>query len=297
MSKTELLCHICQHTFTPSEKIGPLKEYNYFTCPNCQGGTIDPYPKQEGFQKLYSEESYYQGLSAPASNHVIDSLLNLRTYELPSEYVAQLKSSGKALDVGCGNGEFLSELKARGWSVWGADISDIAVKNTQRRTGETDHIIHEEFSQLEISQSFDVISFWHVLEHINNVSEYLSKAFKLLESDGYIVGEVPNYNSFTFRLFKADYAWVMVPEHIIYFSRHSLELMLNQAGFKNVKVSCPNRAVLNFSYSLKRYFEHIQMNSNLAKILFLLSLPCSFLVGILSSIFGQGEVLRFYAQK
>jgi hypothetical protein len=98
-------------------------------------------------------------------------------------------------------------------------------------------------------------------------------------------------------LFNKKYNWIMIPEHIIYFSPKSLEIILNNAGFKDITIFNPNRAIINFSSSLMNLLSSLALNRNLEKIIYFSSLLCTIPIMMILSIFNRGEVLRFYAKK
>lgn len=289
-------CIICQNEFYISEKFGPLKEkYFYLSCPHCSGVRLEPYPDHI-FKEKYIVEEYYENLSKPVNNPLLDRLLNIKLYELPWEWVNKKFPKGSVLDVGCGNGEFLNGLKVTGWDIWGNDISEIAIRNTRKRTQSDDHIIQGEFTLTTFPQQFDLISFWHVLEHINNPQAYANTAFQSLKTHGYMIGEVPNYSSLSFHLFKHHYSWIMLPEHNIYYTKESLHLILAKAGFQQIEIHCPQRALLNLPLSIRNYLA-AHLPHSIAWGITLLTLPLGLSLAMAASLLGRGEVLRFSAKK
>lgn len=266
---------------------------------NCGSGILDPFPITEVFQEKYDTEEYFNDLSSKVKNKFFDFFLNMRIYEMPWEYVSNFEiQKNNALDVGCGNGEFLYEMKKLGFSVFATDYSKIALDRTRKKVdGEKENFYLGEFSEIKIDKNFSLISFWHVLEHVENPSKYLKKAFEILEKDGVVVGEVPNYNSWTLSLFKDKYSWIMIPEHIIYYSPKSLEMLLRNQGFKDIMIFNPNRAVINLTSSLMNALKIFSLNENFEKLIYYFSMLITIPVMIIISIFNKGEVLRFYAKK
>lgn len=292
------ICYICNQPFVIKNTFGPLNQkYYYRECNNCTGAMLYPYPKQAGFQEKYSQENYYEELSQPVKNSLIDRILNLRTYQIQSEYIKSLRPKGKVLDVGCGNGQTLDELKQHGWDVYGNDISEIAVRKTGQRIGDASRILHGEFCKTTFHTKFDVISFWHVLEHIDNPHEYLNQVLANLKPGGYLAAEVPNYDSLTFHLTKQHYSWIMLPEHNLYYSVRSMEKMLTEVGFTNIVIECPMRAILNLSNSLRNIMRAKQTPPIIEKIIYISTLPLTFLAMFIFCTIGKGEVIRVKAQK
>lgn len=295
-----MLCKVCKKDLGFRNDFPKIKDkYSYITCLNCSAGILDPFPKPEIFQEKFETEDYYDNLSAKANNKFYDWFLNLRIYEMFWEFVLRLDlDKGKILDVGCGNGEYLYELKKEGFDVYATDYSKIALSRTQKRTSAPQKNFYQgDFSEINFEERFKIVSFWHVLEHVGDPSSYLQKAYSVLENEGIVVGEVPNYNSLVLAIFKKKYNWLMIPEHIIYFTPKSLELILEEAGFKNIVIFNPNRSVINFSSSISNFLSYLEINSGLVKVIYFSSLILTIPLMILFSIINRGEVLRFYAKK
>lgn len=141
---------------------------------------------------------------------------------------------GRALDLGCGRGAYLLLLKNIGWEVIGVDIGDNVAREVKEAnipvfTGDLKEL------QLETS-SFNVISMWHVLEHLHSPLETLQEIYGLLTDNGSLFIEVPNNASIVTKIFRSNwFAWDL-PRHLYHFSPKSLSKLLNRAGFKESKV-------------------------------------------------------------
>ena len=79
---------------------------------------------------------------------------------------------------------------------------------------------------------FDVITMYHVLEHLYDPREALSKAYQLLRSEGLLVVAVPNFDSLQARLFRQRWYHLDAPRHLYHFTPRTLKMLLHKAGFK-----------------------------------------------------------------
>lgn len=271
--------------------------FSYFRCMECEGGILYPKPGKIKTEKIYVNQNYFDSLARPVRNPILQWLLTRRIYETPIEWITKkFKQKGKVLDVGCGNGEFLEGMKNEGWEVYGSDISSEAVRRTKNRV-EKKGILTGKFTSQNFGVKLDLVCFWHILEHTEDAKLYLDKANKTLKKGGYVTGEVPNYDSFVFRIFRENYVWIMIPDHILYFSKRSLRKVLKDGGFKKIKIYLPPRALLNFSLSFHNYLIKRGISKIVSKPIVVLSIPLSILIGVFSSTFGMGEVIRFIAKK
>jgi 2-polyprenyl-3-methyl-5-hydroxy-6-metoxy-1,4-benzoquinol methylase len=290
-------CPVCMtKVLEESQKLSASLKYSYRKCKSCGLGILCPFPSKDEVGSAYDSEEYFESLSKPVDNALYQWLLTRRIHLTPSEWMIRSFVKGKILDVGCGNGEFLNNLKRSGWSVYGNDISNIAKRNTESKIG-TGRVKIGVFPRLNYSSKFDYVSFWHVLEHLRDPSLYAIKAYRVLNDGGMVVGEVPNFDSVWLKLFKNYYCWIIVPEHLLYFSKESLVTLLKKAGFHSVEVFTPAKGLLNLSFSLKKFLMEKRVSGFFVKPFFVLSFPVSIVLTLIFSLFQKGEVLRFSARK
>jgi 2-polyprenyl-3-methyl-5-hydroxy-6-metoxy-1,4-benzoquinol methylase len=145
--------------------------------------------------------------------------------------------SGRVLDVGCNTGAFLHQLRVNNpgqYEVVGADVSGPALEHA-RKAGIP--VLEGPFDTHDFpGPSFDALTFWAVLEHVNQPLEFLRKAGSVLKPQGYCFVLVPNMRSLAVRLLGSRYRYVM-PEHINYFTASTLARMAEAAGgFETVEL-------------------------------------------------------------
>jgi 2-polyprenyl-3-methyl-5-hydroxy-6-metoxy-1,4-benzoquinol methylase len=139
---------------------------------------------------------------------------------------------GRILDIGAGTGDFLLEAKNQNWDILGVEPNDKA----KAKAIEKGIKLTEAIDKLE-SNSFDVITLWHVLEHVPDLEHHVSELKRLLKPSGTIIIAVPNFKSFDANYYGAFWAAYDVPRHLWHFSKTAIEKLFNRQNMilKNVK--------------------------------------------------------------
>lgn len=192
-----------------------------------------PQPSLENLGKYYESEDYISHTDNKRSlfeklYHFIKSIalknkLNLINTLQPSK--------GKILDIGAGTGDFLSVAKNDGWETIGVEPSDRA-KSIAINKGIS---FVENTSELE-NHSFDVISMWHVLEHVPDLDKQIKELKRLLKPTGTLIIAVPNFKSFDANRYGKFWAAYDVPIHFWHFSKTSIKLLFEKEEIKLEKV-------------------------------------------------------------
>jgi SAM-dependent methyltransferase len=145
---------------------------------------------------------------------------------------------GRLLDFGCGNGKFLRRMAALGWDVTGLDLGEQAVAAVRGSglKGFLGTLPHAELGP----RSFDVITMRQSLEHVPNPREVLAGAHALLDDNGLLVVNVPNYASWEISYFGDAALSLQLPRHLLHFTPTTLRALLERSGFEvsSVKQVC-----------------------------------------------------------
>jgi 2-polyprenyl-3-methyl-5-hydroxy-6-metoxy-1,4-benzoquinol methylase len=192
-----------------------------------------PQPSLENFGKYYESEDYISHTDNKRSlfeklYHFIKSIalknkLNLINSLQPNK--------GKILDIGAGTGDFLSVAKNDGWQTIGVEPSDRA-KAIAKNKGVS---FVSATSELE-NHSFDVISMWHVLEHVPDLDKQIKELKRLLKPSGTLIIAVPNFKSFDAKHYGKFWAAYDVPIHFWHFSKTAIKLLFEKEEMKLEKV-------------------------------------------------------------
>ncbi|MCF6131429.1 class I SAM-dependent methyltransferase [Flavobacterium wongokense] len=140
-------------------------------------------------------------------------------------------TKGKLLDIGAGTGDFLVAANNDGWQTTGIEPSSKA-KSIAINKGVN---FADNLSDLE-DHSFDVITMWHVLEHVPNLDEYISELKRLLKPTGTIFIAVPNFKSFDANYYGRFWAAYDVPRHIWHFSKTTIQKLFSEKDMKLAEV-------------------------------------------------------------
>lgn len=140
-------------------------------------------------------------------------------------------NKGRILDIGAGTGEFLSVAKQNGWETIGVEPSDKA-KQIAINKGVS---FVESIAQLEGS-SFDVITMWHVLEHVPDLDHQIKELKRLLKPTGSLIIAVPNFKSFDAQFYGKFWAAYDVPIHFWHFSKTAIQKLFQKEQMELVKI-------------------------------------------------------------
>jgi 2-polyprenyl-3-methyl-5-hydroxy-6-metoxy-1,4-benzoquinol methylase len=137
------------------------------------------------------------------------------------------KNGKSLLDIGCGTGDFLLAAEKNGWNVCGIEPNDnardIANKKIKNQVYDANKIFELE------AQNFDVITLWHVLEHLPNLEKQIENFKRLLKPNGTLIIAVPNFKSYDAKYYKSNWAAYDVPRHLWHFSKTAIsELFLKE---------------------------------------------------------------------
>ena len=192
-----------------------------------------PQPSLENLGKYYESVDYISHTDSKRSlfekaYHFVKSIALKNKLNL----INSLQSDkGSILDIGAGTGDFLSVAKENGWHTIGVEPSDKA-KAIAKSKGVS---FVSETSELE-NNSFDVISMWHVLEHVPDLDEQLKELKRLLKPNGTLIIAVPNFKSFDAKYYGKFWAAYDVPIHFWHFSKKAIKMLFEKEEMKLVKV-------------------------------------------------------------
>jgi len=203
-------------------------------CEKCGFLFTNPRPEANKLSSYYQSEKY---ISHSNSRKGFQNLLYqwVRNYTISKKLklIRSYKQQGTLLDIGCATGEFLNYCKNKKWDVLG-----IEPNKTARENGiENYSLIIESESHLNIiqSSSFDVITMWHVLEHVPLVNERIDQLQRLLRSNGYLFIAVPNANSHDAKFYGSFWAAYDVPRHLYHFTKGTITRLFSKHDFVLVK--------------------------------------------------------------
>jgi SAM-dependent methyltransferase len=140
--------------------------------------------------------------------------------------ITNFKLTGNILDIGCGTGEVLHFFNQKGWQTSGIEPAEKPRLFAQLNYGLM--VYPEEHLDLFGAQSFDVITMWHVLEHVSNLNERIEQVKRLLKNDGILIIALPNVNSWDSGYYKEYWAAWDVPRHLYHFTQTSIRLLLSK---------------------------------------------------------------------
>jgi 2-polyprenyl-3-methyl-5-hydroxy-6-metoxy-1,4-benzoquinol methylase len=227
-------CPVC--TTKNSKYLFPIKTGQLIECSNCHLIYYTPQPLPQELEEFYNSEDYRSKFSESlmsgsefASNRYLQFEKALKKYT--PKVLTQ--SSRQLLDIGCGTGDFLKVAQQHNWQVTGTEISSLASAKANKLLGQ-DCVIPGDILSLDLpSNHYDVVTLYHVIEHLLEPNNLIQKVYQVLKPGGVFFLETPNIAGFGARLKGKEWSQIKPPEHIIYFKFNSLRYCLQFANFTN----------------------------------------------------------------
>lgn len=176
------------------------------------------------------------------------SPVTVKRYEELLTIFEKFRKSNRMLDVGCGIGYFLEVAKANRWEVQGTEYTDEAIRICR----EKGLPVHQGVLQVENYEpsSFDVITSFEVIEHINNPKEEVSKFHSLLRKGGIVYVTTPNFRSLSRLLLREKWNVIAYPEHLSYYTQATLNRLFTEAGFSLLSIRTTGLSITRLKTSL-----------------------------------------------
>lgn len=189
-----------------------------------------PQPKDLG--KYYESELY---ISHTDSNKgVVDKMYQgIKKYSLhkKTKLIGSYSKTGKnLLDVGAGTGDFLVFAEKKGWNPVGVEPNEKA----RSKALEKGMNLYSSLDDLK-GKRFDLITLWHVLEHLPNLELQIEQLKKLLHNEGTLIVAVPNFKSYDAKYYKNFWAAYDVPRHLWHFSKNAITHLFSKQGMKLIR--------------------------------------------------------------
>jgi SAM-dependent methyltransferase len=215
--------HICiDHTVTG-------KTFRLLYDPEKDMLLTSPKPSEKDLPSYYQSEDYIS--HTDSSKTITDKIYQqVKRYMLVKKLKwidKKFPQKGRLLDIGAGTGDFLLEAKKRGWKVNGIEPN----KKARHLALEKGVKIDKDAGNFK-SGKFDVITMWHVLEHVPDLKAQIIEVEHLLKKGGLLIIAVPNFKSYDAVYYREFWAAFDVPRHLWHFSQNSFKHLLSGTGFK-----------------------------------------------------------------
>jgi 2-polyprenyl-3-methyl-5-hydroxy-6-metoxy-1,4-benzoquinol methylase len=215
-------CPVCFAPFNAHRKLYDKHGFTMRRCACCRLELINPRPTDEWIQKRY------QFLSDTYFLHPFKVASDFRAARFDLELSLLEPAHGRLLDVGCADGAFVVAAKGRGYQASGIDIMQSAIEFGRSESGLD--LECGDFTDGHLQgDSYDVVTMWATLEHLDQPAAFLDEAQRVLRPGGLLAVSVPNIASLTHRLLRRRDRYVSV-EHLNYFSPNVLSTILRRHG-------------------------------------------------------------------
>lgn len=314
IDKTPVSCPVCGSSDsstvieTADELASQTRTFKLVRCKICDTAHTEPLLTTEQLRPYYYEgywhqtENTYQELRSfvrKAEQLFINFQLNLVARPLKRH----LPKGKKVLDVGTGSAEFMHTLQKAGYDVYGVDPSQGAVEHARKSFGE--HVHQGTIEQVAFpEESFDAVTFIHVLEHVQNPDQTIAETARILKPGGFLLIEVPHLDSVGFRLSGKRWLGLDIPRHLYHFSNKALRYILEKHGLEVIEHSYFSFRVspAYLVVSLFPVFNPLELrrqenNKVILKFSYLAFILLATPIAMLTAAFKRGETLTVLAVK
>jgi SAM-dependent methyltransferase len=232
-------CKGTKHTFVRKCKDFTVsaEEFKIVQCDGCSLQFTNPRPNSVEIGRYYESPDYISHSNSTKGlinkiyrivrNHSIKKKLNLITR-------LNKDKEQSIIDIGCGTGEFLGICQQNGWKALGIEPNEKARKQAETNWNLE---VHPEsyLEKVDNKNKPNIISMWHVLEHVHLLNERLRQVHNILAENGHLIIAVPNPSSWDASHYTDTWAAYDVPRHLYHFSPEVLIDLLTKFGFEHIE--------------------------------------------------------------
>ena len=229
--------------------------FKILECKECGLLYTTPRPNKDEIERYYKSEEYYSH-QENKEGFIPKVYEKVKSVNLKNKYgiATEGKGKGKALDIGCGVGDFLHTMEQHGWDCTGVEPSEDAKVIAKKRI--KGQLLSSEEQENLPDSSFDIITMWHVLEHVDDIRWQIQQLHRLCKPGGRIIIALPNYKSYDGQYYKAEWAAYDVPRHLNHFNKETLIKILEESGLRHVKTEKLVWDAYYISYMSEKYRKH-----------------------------------------
>lgn len=241
MTKSSQACLICGSEnssvrYTATDHFVSNESFAVVECMVCGFNYTHNFPSADSIGPYYKSDDYIshsdtqKGLVNKAY-HTVRKIMLSRKYRL----IKRLTDGKKLLDIGCGTGYFPAYMKSKFYDVSGMEM-DAGARNFAKAHFNVDVFDPPTMLNEKHSREFDIITLWHVLEHLHEPVDYINWIKDSLKDDGVLIIAIPNCNSFDAGIYGKYWAAYDVPRHLWHFTPDTFQAFISQFGLSLVSL-------------------------------------------------------------
>jgi len=213
------------------------KVFKIVECNDCKFKFTNPRPAADELAAYYKSENYisHSNTSKGFINYLYQ-LVRKYTAKRKLKLIQNITKQGTILDIGCGTGEFLNQCQLNNYTCIGIEPNEDA-RNLAIENYNLDVRTENSIATLK-NNSIDIITMWHVLEHISDLDDRINELKQLLKPNGTLIIAVPNCNSLDATIYKQYWAAFDVPRHLYHFTPKDIATLFNKVNM-NIKQILP----------------------------------------------------------
>lgn len=228
------LCPSCGNdSFIPAQT---CTDYTYskdpfyiVECESCKLHFTNPRPVENTIGDYYDSPEYVSHTDTNSGPlFTIYALVKTYTLKQKRKLLETFTSDKSVLDYGAGSGDFSVELILNGWSVTAYEPDPNARKRITEKNPKIELV--DNLNQIP-SNSKSIITLWHVLEHVHQLTDTIAELHRVLKADGTLIIALPNHTSYDAQFYSSEWAAYDVPRHLYHFNPFTLEKLISKNGF------------------------------------------------------------------
>ena len=233
------------------------ENFEILECNDCKLLFTTPCPAPDRIGDYYKSDDYLS--HNESKKGIVPQIYNLvKKVNIKNKFNitvnGQQTTDNSILDIGCGVGDFLNYAKEKGCDITGIEPSEDARKIAEEKLG-TKIFSPEELQNIP-NESFDIVTMWHVLEHVADLKTEIDHLERIVKKNGRLVLALPNYKSFDAEYYKDKWAAYDVPRHLNHFSRTSIKNIFNTTAFQLIDIKPLKWDSYYISMLSEQYLKH-----------------------------------------